>query len=54
MVARRHEAVGFRDPIEPLLELALVQLDDLMAARADEVMVVSLAAEAVAELTGMM
>ena len=45
--------MGLRDPIEPRLELALVQLDDLMAARADEVMVVPLAAEAVAELTGM-
>ena len=51
-MARRDEAVGLRDALEPGVELAFLELDDLMAVRADEVMVVPLAAEPVAELAG--
>ena len=52
-MASGHEVVRLRDPLEPRIQLAFVELDDLMAARADEVMVVALAAPAVAELPRM-
>jgi zinc transport system substrate-binding protein len=47
-----HEAVVARDAVEPRPQLALGELDDTVALRADEVMVVTLGAAAVAELTG--
>ena len=38
------------EALEPGLELAVGELDDVMAVRADEVMVMLVAAQAVAEL----
>jgi hypothetical protein len=46
--------VLLRDGVEPGAEAALLDLDDTMAARAHEVMVVRLRAEAVAELRPVM
>jgi zinc transport system substrate-binding protein len=51
-VSGRHEVVCLRHTLQPGLEVALVELDDATAARADEVMVMALAAPAVAELSG--
>jgi hypothetical protein len=44
------EAMLCADVMEPFLEVAVGQLDDTMAARADEVVVMSLAAEPVVSL----
>src|SRR5688500_12456751 len=49
-VAGGDEAVRARDPLEPRIELAVGELDDAVAAGADEMVVVALAAPPVAEL----
>src|ERR1700693_4203395 len=46
----RSEAVLRRDGVEPVAEATLLDLDDAVAARAHEVMVMRLGAEPVAEL----
>src|SRR5919201_2931925 len=46
------EAVLRREVVEPRRQVAVTHLDDAMAAVADEVVVVTLAAEAVARLAG--
>ena len=51
-VACRDEAVAAGDLIEPGPELAVHELDDTVAVRADEVVVVPLGAPAIAELAG--
>src|SRR5437899_312429 len=50
----RHEAVPAADLVEPVAEPALLDLDDSMAARAGEVMMVRVAAQAVTELGAVM
>jgi zinc transport system substrate-binding protein len=47
------EAVLGRKAVEPAVEIAVAELDDTVARATDEVMVVALAAEAVADLAGM-
>ena len=51
---RRDEAVLRRDGVEPFAEPALLDLDDAVAARADEVMVMGVRAEPLAELRAVM
>ena len=53
-MVRCHEAVLGGEAVEPRVELALAELDDPMAAGADEVMVMLVAAPPVAELVGAM
>ena len=50
----RDEPVLRRNGVEPAAEATLLDLDDAMAARADEVMVVQLGAEPVTELRAVM
>src|SRR5436305_15241454 len=49
-VARGDEAVRGRDALEPAVQLAVSQLDDAVALRADEMVMMLLAAEPVARL----
>src|SRR5439155_20950342 len=49
-VPGHREAVRGAEIVEPRVELALAQLDDAMTLRADEMVVVPFAAEAIADL----
>ena len=51
---RRHEAVPRAHRVEPLVETALLDLDDAVAVRAHEMMMVRIGAEPVAELAAVM
>jgi hypothetical protein len=53
-VIERFEAVLGREPVDPPAELAFVELDNAVAVATDEMVVMHVAAEAVAQLGAMM